>query len=84
MTCVLQFNIIVLELYHGPEDFEKKHIIKFILLLLFLGSFHKIRSENNIITSFPVTTKFPKHHMEILWEYYNLKGFNLAHNSHMN
>ena len=28
------FNIIVLELYHGPEDFTKKHIIKFILLLL--------------------------------------------------
>ena len=33
---MLQFVIIVLELYHGPEDFTKKHIIKFILLLLLL------------------------------------------------
>ena len=99
---MLQFNIIVLELYHRPEDVTKKYTIKLILLLLLLMCYSCVAvcySCSHVImrvvcvlgtislqVSLLITTKFPKHHMEVLWGHYNLKGFIawLTCNSHMN
>ena len=39
-----------------------RHVIMRVACVLLSESFHRMGTGNNIITSFHVTTKFPKHH----------------------